>query len=104
MVRSGLYPPYKIRSLTRYDRARPDCSVKNTLTNGSHGNGARAFFAFLDLKLDPVTFVQDLETGADNSRMMDEEICSIIMRKKTKTFFLIEPFNCTFRHKKTPNK
>jgi len=88
-----LNKPREIRSLTRYHRARPDCSVKNTLTNGFHGNGAGAFFAFLDLKLDPVTFVQDLETGADNSRMMDEEICSIIMRKKTETFFLIEPFD-----------
>lgn len=74
------------------------------LADSSNGNRARAFLALFDLEFNLVAFVKRLEAVPDYSCVMNEKIRPIIMGKKSKTFFLVKPFDCSFSHLKTPVK
>ena len=63
-----------------------------------YGNCTGAFLAFFDLEFNLVAFVKCLEAVPDYSGMMNEKIRSIIVGKKSKTFFLVKPFYCSFSH------
>jgi hypothetical protein len=52
------------------------------------GLGLEPFRALGDLELDPVTFVQGLETrGFGNRRVVDEDVRTLILRDKPKPFW-----------------
>jgi len=71
-----------------------------TLADSPYLYGAGAFVPLLNLEFNPVAFVQRLKAVSDDTGIVDKKIRSVIMRKKSKTFLFVEPFDCSFSHKK----
>jgi len=75
--------------------------VLNRVLNDRYIHCGRAFFPFFDVKGHAVAFVQRLEAGSIDSRMMHEYIRAIFLFDETIAFFIAKPFYCSISHSDT---
>lgn len=62
---------------------------------------SRTLGATDNIKTDPITLRQRLETFALDRGMMDENILATVLFDKTKSFCIVKPFYFSFRHLKS---
>jgi hypothetical protein len=65
--------------------------------------GFESFVARDDLEDDVFTFVQRLETHADDGRVMHEHILAGFLGDEAKTFFIVEPLYFATSHTVSPD-
>ena len=64
-------------------------------------DSGRALLPFLNVKGNPIAFIQGFESGTVDSGMMYEYIRTIFLLDEAITFPIVKPFHNTIRHSDT---